>query len=182
MTDVLRLKREFASQGVLIAFNGAFTHGLIEELGNAAKSYLEAERITPQTIIDVFAVYIEQTQNVRNYTKVHRLGEVGRESAIVTIGYADSEYTISSGNYVRSEDVPPLREHLDIILSLDRVGLRKAYKEQLRKEVPPGATGAGVGIIEMARRASEPIEYRFESDDADFAFFTLQVTVKGEAN
>jgi hypothetical protein len=180
MNDLLDLKEDFTRRGVLIAFNGAFSHSLIEELGNAAKAYLESERMTPQKIIDVFAVYIEQTQNVRNYSKLRQLHERGRETAIITIGCADSEYTVSAGNYVLRQDVVALNRKLDDLVGLDKAELRKRYKEQLRRDAPPGATGAGVGLIDMARRATSELIYQFDAVDDEFAFFTLQVTVAGE--
>lgn len=180
MTDILALKSSFSRDGILMAFNGAFNHSLIEELGNAAKTYLESEQITPQTIIDVFAVYIEQTQNVRNYTAARGLRELAKDSAVVIIGYSDGEYTLCSGNYILTDDIPLLRRQLDEIAELDKAGLRKLYKQQLRKEAPPGATGAGVGLIDMARRATKPMEYRFDSDSDAFGFFTLEVKVAGE--
>ncbi len=184
MTDILALKNNFSREGILMAFNGAFNHSLIEELGNAAKTYLESEQITPQIIIDVFAVYIEQTQNVRNYTAARGLRELAKDSAVVIIGYAEGEYTVCSGNYILTEDIPALRRHLDEISELDQAGLRKLYKQQLRKAAPPDATGAGVGLIDMARRATKPMEYRFDSEsngeDERFGFFTLEVKVAGE--
>lgn len=180
MNNIVRLKEEFTREGILIAFNGAFSHSLIEELGNAAKSYLELEQITPQTIIDVFAVYIEQTQNVRNYTRMRGLRESRRDAALVVISYSDHEYRICSGNYIHESDIPDLEQRLQEIVALDKSGLRKLYKQQLRREAPPGATGAGLGLIDMARRASSSLKYEFHREDQEFQFFTLEVTVAGE--
>jgi hypothetical protein len=180
MINLVRLREQFTSEGILIAFNGAFSHSLIEELGNAAKSYLELEQIKPQTIIDVFAVYIEQTQNAKNYTRVRKLREHQRSSALVVISHAGGEYRICSGNYIHADDVPDLSGRLQEIESLDKAGLRQLYKRQLRRETPPGATGAGVGLIDMARRASAPLVYEFHRDDDQFQFFTLEARVAGE--
>jgi len=41
----------------------------------------------------------------------------------------------------------------------------------------PGSKGAGLGLIEMARKGSEPIEYSFLSIDDNFSFFTISVVV-----
>ena len=180
MNTISQLKKDFSRQGILIAFNGPFSHSLIEEIGNAAKSHLEAEQITPHKIIDVFAVYIEQTQNVRNYSVRRDLRRYSKDSAVVVVGHEGSEYTISSGNYILREDVQRLREHLSTVVALDKSRLRKLYKEQLRKETPAGATGAGVGIIDMARRSTVPPVFRFDDEDEQFAFFTLEVRVAGE--
>ena len=43
---------------------------------------------------------------------------------------------------------------------LDKVQLKAAYKEQLRKprEDAAAASGAGLGLIDMARKASAPLQ------------------------
>lgn len=181
MKDLLQLKQDFTEQGVLIGFNGAFHHSLIEELGNAAKSYLELRHTTPNTITDVFALYIEQTQNVRNYVVARNLSGHERETAIVVIGFTGTEYTVSSGNFILQSDVEPLRERLQSMDGLDKPALKQLYKEQLHREIPPGARGAGLGLIDMARRATEPLEFAFFPQDSRFDFFTLTARVAGGA-
>ncbi|MGD9974854.1 MAG: SiaB family protein kinase [Desulfatirhabdiaceae bacterium] len=179
MQNLLQLKEDFSRQGILISFNGPFTHSIIEEIGNATRRYLEGRQHGKGIITDVFAVYIEQTQNVRNYLQRHHLSAEIQGSAIVVIRDVASGYTVCSGNSIRKEDVPDLISRLERINSLNRDGLKKFYKEQLRKKREPDAIGAGVGLIDMARRASGKIEYTLENQDAGYDFFSLFVTVSG---
>lgn len=179
MHDLLKLKEDFARQGILISFNGAFTHSIIEEMGNAIKRYLEGENLNMGTITDVFAAYIEQTQNVRNYLCLDKIPCDHKSSAILVINNTGCQYTVSSGNSISKEDVPELVSRLEHINSLDKDSLKKFYKEQLRKKRQPDATGAGVGLIDMARRSSGKLVYKFEKQDDDYDFFSLFVTVNG---
>lgn len=179
MRSLLELKAEFAREGILISFNGPFTHGIIEELGNAARRYLEGEQLERGVVTDVFAVYIEQTQNVRNYLHRHELTTEPYNSAVVVIGTKEGRYTVRSGNSIRRDDVAALTSRLEMINELDKAGLKRLYKEQLRREVPPDAQGAGLGLIDMARRADGPLRFQFERLDEQHDFFNLLVTVAG---
>lgn len=179
MRNLLQLKEDFSRQGILISFNGPFTHSIIEEIGNATRRYLEGRQHGRGIITDVFAVYIEQTQNVRNYLHRHHLSAEIQGSGIVVIRDDANGYTVCSGNSIRKEDVPDLTFRLERINSLDRDGLKKLYKEQLRKKRTPDTIGAGVGLYDIARRASGKIEYTFEKQDAGYDFFSLFVTVSG---
>jgi len=179
MHDLLDLKEDFNRTGILITFNGPFNHSIIEEIGNATKSYLEGAQLGAGIISDVFAVYIEQTQNVRNYIADRGLADRGRDGGIVVIRRSEGFYAISSGNGILKSDVPELSRRLDEVRVLDKDGLKRRYKEELRKDRGPDARGAGVGIIDMARRASAPLGYRFQPLDEEFDFFTLTVTVAG---
>ncbi len=55
--------------------------------------------------------------------------------------------------------------------------LRALYKEQLRGDPEEGSKGAGLGFMEIARRASKPIEFDFIDFDDKHAFFTLKASV-----
>ncbi|MFI4911799.1 MAG: SiaB family protein kinase [Sedimentisphaeraceae bacterium JB056] len=179
MPNLLKLKDDFSEKGILISFNGPFTHSIIEEIGNAIKHHLEGQKLTKGTITDVFAVYVEQTQNCRNYLSRKDFESNIDNSAIVVIMNNNGYYTVCSGNTIRKADVPALKEHIDLINSNDKEGLRKLYKQQIRKELPPNSTGAGLGLMDMAKRASEKLRYRFEEKDGEYDFFSLFVTVKG---
>jgi hypothetical protein len=179
MQDLVALRERFSEDGILITFNGPFTHSIIEEIGNAIKRYLEGEQLGRGAITDVFAVYIEQTQNVRNYLSRHAFEGEGRSSAIVVISNAEDAYVVCSGNTILKDDAAALSARLNEINGLDKDGLKKMYKEVLRREREPGELGAGVGLIDIARRARGKLEYSFRELDEEHDFFSLAVTVAG---
>ncbi len=179
MQDVLRLKEYFTAEGILFSFNGSFTHGIIEEIGSAIKCHLEAERLEKGVISDVFAVYVEQTQNVRNYLKRKQLTSGPESGAILVIGSEGKCFTVCSGNSVEKEDVPELVARLEEINSQDKDGLKKLYRQQLRAERAPDAVGSGLGLLDIARRASGKLEYRIDPKNDRFDFFSFFVRVEG---
>lgn len=177
MQDLVALRERFSRDGILISFNGPFTHSIIEEIGNAVKRYLEGEQLDRGAITDVFAVYIEQTQNARNYLARRSFAGEGGASAIVVISGLEGSYVVSSGNLILKEDVAELSARLEEINGLDKDGLKRLYKERLRRERGPEDRGAGLGLIDIARRAKGKLEYSFREIDADHDFFSLAVTV-----
>ena len=60
---------------------------------------------------------------------------------------------------------------------MNKEELRALHKEQLRAAPEEGSKGAGLGIMEIARRASRPIEFDFADVDDYYAFFTLKASV-----
>jgi hypothetical protein len=179
MRDLLTLKKSFSEDGILISFNGPFTHSIIEEIGKAVKHYLEGVQLDRGAVTDVFAVYIEETQNVRNYLARASQAAGGLDSAIVVIANLEGLYRVSSGNAIRKADVPGLVARLEEINALDKDGLKRLYKERIRMERAPDASGAGIGLIDMARRAKGGLGYSLREIDADHDFFSLVVDVAG---
>jgi uncharacterized protein YqgQ len=178
--NLLDLQRLLQNYGVLINFSGRFTQEIIEELGDAVKKYLETEATSQNDTYNVFSVFIEQTQNIKNYGAQKSgspLGERIASSGIVAIGKSEAGYFVSSGNLMANKDIAFLTSRLDEISVLDKAGLKKLYKEQMKKDIPLGSTGAGLGLIDMARRASLPLQYSVVQLDEQVSFFTLKVYV-----
>lgn len=173
------LKETFNSEGILICFAGPFSHSIIEELGNAVKRYLEAEQMTKDTLMDVFSTFIEQTQNIRNYA-IQKTEEGNRDfdfnSAIVVIGKDGNQYQVSSGNIVERNDIRRATEILDRLRGLDKQELKLLYKEQLRNTRTPGKS-SGLGLIDMSRKTSVPLDYTLRDMDTKYCFFSLKAII-----
>jgi hypothetical protein len=175
--NLFALKEQLREAGILISFTGSFSHSIIEELGTAVKKYLESAEIQKTAMMDVFSVYIEAAQNVRNYSERRRqAGRTDNDASIVVIARRDAHYRIYAGNVVEEDDKADLGARLDRLAALDKASLKTAYKEQLRRERAPDE-GAGLGLIEMARRASAPLEYGFTPLPDGRAYFSLCIEI-----
>ncbi len=173
-----RIREEITREGVMICFNGAFVHSIIEEIGSALRRYLEEEEEKRGAALDVFSVYIEQAQNVRNYLARKRFSDVSHTNAIIVIGRnKDDRYVVSSGNIVETGDAKELAARLEAVRALDSDGLRKLFKARLRAETRDSNGGAGMGLIEIARRCTEPLQYAFHAVDEGHSFFCLTAVV-----
>jgi hypothetical protein len=174
---------ELSQLGVIISFNGSFTQGIIEEIGEAIKSYLDTEKEDNETKIhDTFAVYIEQAQNIKNYflkksregsdRNVHKLAY----ESIIVIGKEEDNFYVCSGNLIENCDIEALKSSIDYLNSLSRDELRKYYKEKLRQDRSDDF-GAGLGLIDMRKKAAAPLEYYFAERKNDYSFFTLKIVI-----
>jgi hypothetical protein len=178
--DLLHIRNALRENGILISFSGRLSQALIEEYGEAVKKYLESEEVPKNDIYQTFAVFIEQTQNIKNYCSSKLESENYEEisgSCIVTIGKTESSHFIYSGNLLENEDIPKLVRKLDLLKTLDKTQLKQLYKETLKKDFQPEETGAGIGLIDIARKASMPLEYSITEVGNSLSFFMLKAVV-----
>jgi hypothetical protein len=165
---------------VLICFSGRFSQGIIEELGDAIKQHMENEDKSKNDIFNVFSIFIEQTQNIKNYASCKQnrhVYELICNSSMVCIGKTEGGYFIWSGNMIENSDLGPLRAKLDLVSNHNKDELKKLYREQIKKEIEPGSLGAGMGLINIARKATLPLEYSFDVIDECKLFYQLKVIV-----
>lgn len=82
-----------------------------------------------------------------------------------------------SGNTILNEDIVDLKEKLDKIISMNKDELNSYFREVSRKEIDMSNGRAGLGLIQIARKAAGKIEYKFEKIDDSYSYYTLTVTV-----
>lgn len=179
-TDLYRLRETFDQKQILLCFNGPFSQPLIEEIGHALKRHLHSDARPDMVALDVFAVYIELTQNIKKYAAARGYNDQDSAGTVIIARYDDGRHVISAGNIVEREDGEWLASHISTLAGMDRVQLKAAYKAQLRQshDATDLATGAGLGLIDMARKAAEPISYALQPLSRDTRlFFSLRVVI-----
>lgn len=178
--NLLGIQNILRENSVLISFSGKLSQAIIEELGEAVKKYLETEDVPKKEIFNIFSIFIEQTQNIKNYCFSKEKSSVHERiasSSIVTIGKTEKGSFICSGNLLCKDDVRKVTEKIDRLIEMDKEELKKIYKETLKSDLQIDSVGAGLGLIDMARKASHPLEYSITNVDEQFSFFTLKAVV-----
>ena len=172
------LRDFFTAERILICFNGPTSRTLIGEIGVALKEHIESTTDCMSAAMDVFSVYIEMSQNIRHYTSAMGYDEQDSAATVVIAETATDRYVVSAGNMIDVADGHRLVERIHNLARLDKAELKALYKEQLRKPREEGAvTGAGLGLIDIARKASEPLQASLDQLDGSKAFFTLRATI-----
>ncbi len=168
-------------KGIIFCFCGPVSQGIIEGIGQTIRQKMTLEEKNQSTIQKVFSVFIEQMQNVVNYSS-ERVATIAMDEGdlrigILVVGNDDEAISVKCGNMIRTEDVLALSDKLSRLRDMDQDQLKTLYKERRRQEPEDGSKGAGLGFIDMARKASRPIEYDFRSVDAHSSFFSIKVVI-----
>lgn len=177
---IYMLQKKLRQSNIEFIFSGTFSQGLIEELGMALKQRMQLQQVKKRQISSAFFTFVEQTQNIKQY-------EVSKEntedflaivgSGVIAISKTDSGYCVNSGNTILNRDISRLKEKLDKIISMNDDALTNYFREVSRREVDMNSGRGGLGLIQIARKATKKIEYNFEKIDDSYSYYTLTVTV-----
>lgn len=178
MIDLYNYKQELEGDGIIFSFSGPMSHEIIEGIGSAIRVKIgEGENGDKQAALKVFAIFVEQVENVINYSVEKDPIDSEMSFGIVVIGKKDGLFFISGGNKIENEKVQKLEENLSKLTSMDKDELKAYYKERRRADKEHDSKGAGIGFIEMARKSSRPIEYSFKHIDENHSFFTIKISI-----
>ena len=170
VSDSLASLREFFSgQRILICFNGPISRTLIGEIGIALKDHIASTQVHESAAMDVFSIYIEMSQNIRHYASRMGYDDFAAAATVVIAETGDGHYTVSAGNVVEREDG-------DILLK--KIRELSLYKQRLRLPREAGQpSGAGLGLIEMARKSCEPLQATLDDAPEGKVFFSLRAVI-----
>ena len=175
--DLYSLRETYNKNRILLCFNGPFSQGLIEELGEALKNYVRNEETPSSSAFDVFSAYIEVAQNIREYARAKGYDEKQASATVVISQNSEGHYVISAGNFVEPEDGPILVERINALAQLDKTELKQLFKKRLR-EPRKGESSAGLGLIDVARKSSVPFSCSYYPvDEGTRCFFTVRVVI-----
>ena len=169
------------AEGIIFSFSGYLSEGVLYSLGEALRHKMTLEETNLTTVKKVFSVFVEQAQNIIRYSsdKLVDPGDRAIElsSGMMTIGREDDHFYIVCANTMRQDQVEKLRERLEVLRKMDKDAIKAYYREQLREAPEEDSRGGTIGLIEIARRASAPIEFDFLPIDDQTSFFCLRVSI-----
>lgn len=182
--DLYRLKTELHEQGIFFCFSGPVSQKLVTDIGAILDQKMSMENAGKFTVLRVFSLVVEKVQNIIHYSDEEFLKETSGTSeesfrfGLIAIGFHEEHYFVLSGNMIRNDKVPPLREKLRKVQGMSKEALKVAYHEQRRRKTPEkGSRGAGLGFLEMAKKAGKPIEFTFKRIDDQMSFFSIKTTI-----
>jgi hypothetical protein len=94
----------------------------------------------------------------------------------------NNKFYIASGNLVEQSKILLLREKIENINKLSKDELKHLYMKVLGKDEFTSKGGAGLGLIEMARKSGRKLEAEFEMMDKPLAYFYLQMIIDSDEN
>jgi len=169
------LRKTLNEDGAVFCYNGYLTEELLASIGSVLKTKLAADKVEKKKIRSVFHFFVEQVQNIIRYSEEFE-GDVDDPSefryGLVIVGTRDDTHYVTCANLVDNSNVPELKNTLDELHNMGDDELNKLYKKLLRSETPANSKGAGVGFIDIARKASK-FEYDFTAVDKSSSYFSL---------
>ena len=178
MVDAFNIYDKMEKNNILLSFKGDVTSELLTSILQIMENKMDNMQEEPKMKKKVYNVLVECLQNLYHHMDdvADAAGDVNR-SAIFMIGKLNNAYTITTGNYILSENVNGLKGRLDEVNALTKEELKEYYKKVLNNGEMSLKGGGGLGMIDIARKTGEKLEYNFLEIDNKVSFFTLNIKI-----
>ena len=161
----------------MLAFKGGVTSDLLTSLLQVAENKLDKVEAKPKVKKKIFNILVECFQNVYHHLDRPEDFEDETQSAVLMIGKEPEGYVIMTGNHIVKNKVHILKNKIEMVNNMSAEELKSKYREVLNNEEISDKGGAGLGIIDIARRSGEKLGYEFKDVNEEHSYFSLRVKV-----
>lgn len=168
---------------VFLSYGGFLTQSLIAGMTDALEQEAQKNDLSMKVSANIFTIFIELAQNMMNYAKTKSNAQRYESKGLLIVGteMKDNQeyYYIISRNLIDAQDKGKVESRLSTIEGLDKEELRKLYREQRKAGKDKHNKGAGIGLIEIARRCDR-IEHHFDDQKDGHFYFTIKAILHKE--
>lgn len=180
-TSTYELYKKLDDENIILSFKGVVTADLLTSMLHIMELKLRFLDEPPKIKKKVFNVLVECLQNLYHHTEANleskEYMETEENSALVVIIREENTFMIRTGNFIETSKIGKLSERMDEINSLDEEGLKNMYRENLANSQISNKGTAGLGMIDIARKSGNKLDFQFLEVNDRSSFFSLNVKI-----
>lgn len=168
---------------LMLLFKGAISQNTITRLGGLLHlTYEEAQEDMSKKRL--FSILVEMTQNILHYSQEKEF--FPRSKTVVGAGTVHveelpSQYEVECTNLINADQKGFLEDHCALINSMNQEKLREYYLSQRHKSDAPNSRGAGLGLIEIARKSKNPLVVQFTPGPDQLYYYTISTRLNRDS-
>ena len=165
---------------VLLAFKGGITAEWINSVLESIEGKLDSVNEDSKIKKKMYNVLVEGLQNLYHHVDElpeDMLDKFTHKFGVLVIKKMDDYYKVSLGNFIGASKHKYLKDKIDKINSLTDEELKDMYKFILNHQKLSAKGGGGLGLVDMARKTGNKLEYEFFDYNSEYSFFNLDVKI-----
>ncbi len=174
--SVLTIYDELVDNGISLVYLGLFNHDITKMFTSMAEDDMERNSEKISTKRKVYHVMVETLQNMQKHSdEISEEGNIGK--GLFMIGRKSESYYVITSNQVSEEKKESLEEVLKEINEASPEELKEMYRHQIKHGKLSEKGGAGLGLIDIARKTTGHHDYQFIPFEDGSFFFILKVEI-----
>ena len=179
ISEVYDFYRKMEDENIILSFKGTFSEELLTSILHIVESKMVSLNVPNAKKKRVFNVLVECFQNLYHHieTFVEEDEVKQQKSALIMVKYNNEKFTITTGNFVMQDRIPELKEKLVLVNQMNSEDLRELYRTKLEQDGRTEKGTAGLGLIDIARKSKNKLEYQIIDVTESIGFFCLNVLI-----
>jgi hypothetical protein len=162
--------------GIFLDYCGPVNFAVTESLLKKLKKNKEYRSLNKTTSKRLYSLTVECLENISRYSS-EIISDKKVTQPHILIRRENDKIVIISGNPVRAEEKPRLTRKLDRINKSDEAALKYSFEKKINSDLKNNKC-AGLGLLFMALKTGNKIDYRFDTITDDFLYFEIKLSLK----
>lgn len=180
ISDVYYFYKKMEDDNIILSFKGTFSEELLTSLLHILENKMSSMNIETQKKKRVFNILVECFQNLYHHVEELSSDEgigANSNSALVMVRFEDGKFNITTGNFIKSDKISDLKQRLDAVNDLNEEDLRELYRNKLASDGRTDKGTAGLGLIDIARKSKNKLQYEIINVTDSISFFCICVLI-----
>jgi len=180
--EIFDLYDSMERRNIMLSFKGDMSTDLLTSILQLIENKLDRFGESAKVKKRMFNILVECLQNLYHHIDKPEKSFNGEDqpSVIIMIAKNVTGYSIITGNFMLNNNADNLKKRLEEINAMESEEIKQLYKSVLAEGKLSEKGGGGLGIIDIARKSGEKLEYGFIPFGDGSSFFSLNVKVKHE--
>jgi len=172
-----------AGGDTILFYKGNVDSDVINHVLDSVEDKMVEVNEQPKLRKKVYNVLVESLQNL--YHHVDRVPDDFEDQSaerygLLVVKKVDTGYRIITGNFVQAENIEKLEEKIKRINRSTHEEIKELYKFILNHQRISAKGGGGLGLVDIARKTGNRLDYSFLQYNDKYSFFYLNILVTEE--
>ena len=178
--QTLKIFNHLEKNNIEYVYIGHFTSNITDSILSLAELNLQLLNESIKIRKRVYFILVEGLQNITRHQQF--TPSKTDKSAGLIIQNKNNEFIITTINHIHITDKEKIKQHIDNINQLEKNELKNFYRKILKQQKISNKGGAGLGLIEIARKSNNKLIYDFVDIDDKYPIFFFQIFIHSENN
>jgi hypothetical protein len=168
---------------VILYYKGNIDSDVINHVLDTVEDKMVQAEVQSRLRKKVYNVLVESLQNLFHHVdKVPNDFEdqLSERFALLMVKKVNQGYKIITGNFVSKANIKKLEERIQKINESSHEEIKELYKFILNHQKISQKGGGGLGLVDIARKTGNRLDYSFRKYDNSHSFFYLDILVSDE--
>ena len=168
---------------VILFYKGNVDSDVINHVLDTVEDKMVEENEQSKLRKKVYNILVESLQNL--YHHVDKVpddfeDQTSEKFGLLLVKKVEGGYKIITGNFVNSENIEKLEEKIKRINRSSHEEIKELYKFILNHQRISAKGGGGLGLVDIARKTGNKLEYTIKEYNEKHSFFYLDILVNEE--
>lgn len=176
--DLNQWYSEKIDEDAIFSYKGRIEDEDVTEVLQSVEQILKNKNESPKLFRKIFNVLVEMVQNLYHHGEVPSDLDVDYEKfGVLILRDEGTQYRICAGNFIKIDGLRLIRDRIDQINTLSSAETQSLYRIILENDQFSEKGGGGLGMVDIARKSGNNMEYQFYDYNPNYLFIAIDVII-----